>query len=243
MSAVTLWLSLVAFPRPSWIFDASIHWKRSSSVTVSTGWESSSDAHLQLEAMAFIVGWHSRTVLLRETRHKHNIFTAIGMYLQVLGVHLERGVEYYLSDPARDGGLRAQEFVEQTYKQLSATDLEIANHFGIATNVLLTIAHCKCDRSVPPTIRSELSGLAEQLDVPAGLQKAPRVNLLAWAGRIERYFESLLKTVSSSPRSQALGISPLRREKERQEDGGLQFLSQSRGRAGRRDGIMPNGVE
>ena len=159
--------------------------------------EDRADAHLQAEAMAFIVGWHSRTVLLGETRHKHSIFSAIEEYLNVLGVHLDRNVEYYLGDPKKDGGLRAQQFVEKTYNQLLTGDNAIANHFGIATNVLLTIARCKCDADVPVPVRAELSGLAEHLDVPNTLQKAPAKNLLSWAGRIERYFESVL--IRSTP--------------------------------------------
>ena len=158
------------------------------------------------EAMAFIVGWNSKTVLLPGISHKQATFSAMGKYLDLLGVQLHHPVGYYLSDPAKDQGARAQEFAEQTYEQLLDGDRRIANHFGIATNVLLTIARCNCEGGVPRTVRTELSGL-ERLDVPTRLQKVPRTKLRSWAVRIERYFESLLRMRASAPQRQALGIS------------------------------------
>ena len=159
------------------------------------------------EAMAFIVGWNSKTVLLPGTTHKQATFAAMGKYLDLLGVQLHHTVGYYLSDPAKDQGARAQEFAEQTYEQLLDGDRRIANHFGIATNVLLKIARCNCERGVPRTVRTELSGLVERLDVPTRLQKVPLTKLSSWALRLERYFESLLRTVSSAPQRQALANS------------------------------------
>lgn len=163
------------------------------------------DVHLRTEAAAFVVGWHSRIVLLPETRHKRALIAAIGAYMDALGVHLEHEADYYLTDLEKDGGLRAQEFAEQTYQQLSARDLGIANHFGIAINVLLTIAHCACERNAPSSVREELSQLTKHLDIPRSLQKPPPRHLVNWALHIERYFESLLRH-SESKEIRILGI-------------------------------------
>jgi hypothetical protein len=142
------------------------------------------------EAMAFVLGWQSKMVLGQNIADRPKRLHLIGLYLQKLNVTLPHTVEYYLSDPEQDSGDRAQEFAEETFKRLSGNH-DIANHFGIASNILLAVARYQAGLQ-QSNLKGELESLAESLDVPPRLKIVPTKCLADWAIEIERYFEWFL---------------------------------------------------
>jgi hypothetical protein len=142
------------------------------------------------EAMAFVLGWQSKMVLGQDTHDKPIRFQVMRACMGELGVKLPQPVDYYLSDPERDKGARAQAFTEETFKQLGENP-EIANHFGIASNMLLAISRYETGNH-HPYVKLELERLVRALDLPPDLKNAPTTDLADWADKISRYFESLL---------------------------------------------------
>ena len=140
--------------------------------------------------MAFVLGWQSKLVLLKATPHKPTRFHLMNLYTKSLGVTLPQPLEYYLGDPSNDQGARAEAFVEETFNQLKR-NRTIANHFGIASNILVILAQYGSGRS-GEDVKAEFELLARGLDVPASLKSVPSSHLYEWAADIERYFELLL---------------------------------------------------
>jgi hypothetical protein len=117
-------------------------------------------------------------------------FYLMNLYMENLGVRLPRPLEYYMTDTGNDQGAQARVFAEETLKQLSG-NREIANHFAIASNILLAIASNEAGKS-ESHVKSELGLLVGDLDVPGRLKRVPMRHLYDWAVEIEDYFESRL---------------------------------------------------
>lgn len=149
------------------------------------------------DAMAFVLGWMSKTVLFKNPKNKQDIFDAIQAGLEGLGLQIDRPVAQYLDNPTADQGRRAQRFTEDVYQKLSTSGPRLANYFGVATNLVLIVAHCNCDLRVPARVKTELTQLAQKLDLPERLQRVPNSDLTAWLGNIEHYFELVLTVLSS----------------------------------------------
>lgn len=142
------------------------------------------------EAMAFVLGWQSKMMLVQTIPDRPMRFYLMNLYMEQLGVRLPQPLEYYMNDAGQDQGARAQAFAEETLKQLSG-NREIANHFAIASNILLAIASHEAGHSARD-VKVELGVLVGVLDVPANLKNVPMTHLSDWAVEIERYFESRL---------------------------------------------------
>lgn len=149
------------------------------------------------DAMAFVLGWMSKTVLFKNPKNKQEILDAIQAGFEGLGVHIDRPIAHYLANATADQGRRAQRFTEEIYQKLSTSDPRLANYFGVATNLVLIVARCKCDFRVPAEVKTELTRLVQKLDLPERLQKVPDRDLTTWLGEIEYYFELVLTVLSS----------------------------------------------
>jgi hypothetical protein len=140
------------------------------------------------EAIAFLLGWHSKIVLARNVAQRELEFALMKVCMDELGVRLSHPVEYYLNDAWEDGGARAQMFTDETFKQLKGS---IANHFGVASNLVLALSRQTLgDTSEDTSI--DLEELVTLLDIPAGLKEIPDTGRVEWVDRIKGYFESLL---------------------------------------------------
>lgn len=159
--------------------------------------ESSQADTQRRDAMAFVLGWMSKTVLFKTPKNKQEILDAIQAGLEGLGVHIDRPIARYLDNATADQGARAQQFTEEVYQKLSTSDPRLANYFGVATNLVLIVARCKCDFRVPAEVKTELTRLVQKLDLPERLQKVPDSDLTTWLGEIEYYFELVLTVLSS----------------------------------------------
>lgn len=148
------------------------------------------DESTSKNAMAFVLGWQSKVVLVENVSDKPMRLYLIGLYLEKLDARLPQTVEYYLSDPKTDGGGRAQEFAEETLRQLRY-NRDIADHFGIASDIVLAVAgHEAHIREAAPN--ADFDRLVRSLDIPATLKLVPATGYRDWALQIEAYYESLL---------------------------------------------------
>ncbi len=71
------------------------------------------------EAMAFVLGWQSKMMLVQTTPDRPMRFYLMNLYMEQLGVRLPHPLEYFMNDASHDQGARAQAFAEETLKQLS----------------------------------------------------------------------------------------------------------------------------
>ncbi len=154
------------------------------------------------EAIAFLLGWNSKVILLQKTpKDREGLLLSIRRQLRDLGVVLHHPLTYYFADPMVDQGDGAQAFTDETFAQLKEANAEVANHFGAASNLLLTLA----DVEKPESSRKrELRELMLFLDIPDDLKQVPDTDQLIWAAAIKDYFQSVLNR-QSHPRSRAVG--------------------------------------
>lgn len=155
----------------------------------------------QRKAMAFVLGWNSKMILVqRNPRDRERLFLAIKREVRELGVTLHHPLDYYFADPMIDQGISAQAFSDETFAQLKKTNMDVANHFGAAHNLLLTLAEVE----KPVAIRKlELRELAMVLDMPDELKQVPDSGIPEWASAIKVYFESSLPRPSRPARGNA----------------------------------------
>jgi len=155
----------------------------------------------QRKAMAFVLGWNSKIILVqRNPKDRERLFLAIKRQVRELGVLLHHPVDYYFTDPMLDQGISAQAFSEETFTELKKTNVDVANHFGAAHNLLLNLAQVE----KPISIRKlELRELAMVLDMPDELKQVPDNGIPEWASAIKVYFESSLPRPSRTGRSNA----------------------------------------
>jgi hypothetical protein len=142
------------------------------------------------KAIAFLLGWNSKVLLLEKTAAgRRRYLSTIKAELDALRVTLKLPVEHYFERPESDDGRRLQAFSAETLAVLKKTNTAVANHFGAAHNLLLTLAHTE----LPATTRkAKLQALMAFLDMPDDLKQVPDRNLLDWANRINHYFQSCL---------------------------------------------------
>jgi hypothetical protein len=152
----------------------------------------------QRKAMAFVLGWNSKMILVeRNAKDRKRFFLAIQRQVGELGVRLRHPLDYYFTDPIIDQGISAQAFTEETFTQLKKTNIDVANHFGAAHNLLLNLRQAE----TPISIRKlELQELATVLDMPDELKQVPDTGIPEWATAIEVYFESCLPRPSRTGR-------------------------------------------
>jgi len=152
----------------------------------------------QRKAMAFVLGWNSKMILVQKTpKERERLFLAIKRQVRELGVMLHHPVDYYFPDPMVDQGISAQAFSEETFAQLKNGNVDVANHFGAAHNLLLDLA-----RTEEPlwSRKSELRQLVMVLDLPDELKQVPDSGIPEWAAAIRVYFESSLPRPSRTSR-------------------------------------------
>jgi hypothetical protein len=148
----------------------------------------------QRKAMAFVLGWNSKIILVQKTpKDRERLLLAIKREVRELGVMLHHPLDYYFTDPTIDQGISAQSFSEETFAQLKKTNVDVANHFGAAHNLLLNLAHIETPIS---SRKLELRELVTVLDVPDELKQVPDNGIPEWAAAIKEYFESSLPRAS-----------------------------------------------
>lgn len=153
------------------------------------GARSSGPSPLSQKAAAFLAGWFAKKVLTPDITRKEPVYAMIGTYLRRFGVVLPRPVSYYLSDASADGGARDQEFTQSAYDAFLATvGHQEANHFGVASNILLVILPC-LRGPASDKVRNAVQDLVSRLDLPAELRNVPEQDMLGYANRIADYYE------------------------------------------------------
>jgi hypothetical protein len=141
---------------------------------------------LERKASAFLLGWDSKLLIVERTQSgRQEYLSNIKRQLHELGLAPKHPTEYYFQYPIKDGGLRAQEFSDEVMAQLRKSDSDVANHFAVAHNLLLTIAHTETPEV---TRRAEIAELVTFLDLPDDLKKMPAADLMNWIGDIHDYF-------------------------------------------------------
>ena len=140
----------------------------------------------QRKAIAFLLGWDSKLVLVQKTTGGRQQYLAnIRSEVHQLNLSLTHPVEYYFHYPVTDEGLRAQAFADETMALLKNVDPDSANHFGVAHNLLLSIRHTDMPEAIR---REELEELVQFLDIPADLKKKPEEGIVTWVDEIHQYF-------------------------------------------------------
>ncbi len=144
----------------------------------------------QRKATAFVLGWNSKMILVeRNSKDRERLFLEIGREVRDLAVVLHHPLAYYFTDPMLDQGATAQAFTEEMFDQLKRTNIDVANHFGAAHNLLLNLRQF----DTPMYLRkAELQQLVTVLDIPEELKRVPDHGIPEWASAIEVYFESSL---------------------------------------------------
>jgi hypothetical protein len=104
---------------------------------------------------------------------------------------------YYFTDPMLDQGATAQAFTEEMFDQLKRTNIDVANHFGAAHNLLLNLRQFDKPTYI---MKAELQELVTVLDIPEELKQVPDRGIPEWASAIEVYFESSLPPPSPTRR-------------------------------------------
>lgn len=149
------------------------------------------------QAIAFLLGWDSKLVIVETTRAVRQQYLAnIRLQLRELGVVLPHSVEYYFPH-AMENTERGQAFSEEAMAQLTKRNPEVANHFAVAHNVLLTLAHTEVPEA---TRRVELEELIAALDIPDDLRRVPNEGIVTWVNNIHQYFVSAANR-STKPQS------------------------------------------
>lgn len=135
-----------------------------------------------------LLGWDSKLVLIQKTAGGRQQYLAnIRSEVHQLNLSLTHPVEYYFHYPVTDEGLRAQTFADETMALLKNVDPDIANHFGVAHNLLLSIRHTDLPEALR---REELEELVQFLDIPADLKHKPEEGIVTWVDEIHQYFLS-----------------------------------------------------
>ena len=152
----------------------------------------------QRKATAFVLGWNSKMILVqRNPKDRERLFLAIKRQVRDLGVELRHPLDYYFTDPMLDQGATAQAFADEMFGQLEKTNINVANHFGAAHNLLLNLR----DSDTAAYIRkAELQELVTVLDIPEELKQVPDHGIPEWASAIKVYFESSLPPRSRTGR-------------------------------------------
>jgi len=149
------------------------------------------------QAIAFLLGWDSKLVIVETTRAVRQQYLAnIRLQLHELGVVLPHSVEYYFPR-AMENTDRGQAFSEEAMAQLTKRNPEVANHFAVAHNLLLTLAHPEVPEA---TQRAELEESIGALDIPDDLKRAPDAGIVNWVNAIHQYFVSTANR-STKPQS------------------------------------------
>ncbi len=149
--------------------------------------QSKTTADQRRQAIAFLLGWDSKLVIVETTRAVRQQYLAnITLQLHELGVVLPHSVEYYFPH-AMENTDRGQAFSEEAMAQLTKRNPEVANHFAVAHNLLLTLAHAEVPEA---TRRVELEELIAVLDIPDDLKRVPDAGIVNWVNTIHQYFVS-----------------------------------------------------
>ena len=144
----------------------------------------------RLKAIAFLLGWDAKTILLQSSEaDKKRLLGDMQMYLETLQIKMPHPLAYYF-DPGDRSGTRAQAFAEEVHAELTMSDSNIANHFTVATNVLLSLAHMDEPGS---RWKAEIEDQLSELELPPELRHVPDRDALTWALRLQGYYESILK--------------------------------------------------
>ena len=146
----------------------------------------------KIQAVSWYLGWNTIALLIPNWLLSKQTMPSMDAYLEVLEISLEKPSSYYLENSGVDNGARAQTYKEQVFAKIKAKHgKDVANYYGVATNLLQAIAPYQSG-SVPPEVQRNLQEHVCLLKLPPELSQVPSEGLLLWCNKINDYFEKRL---------------------------------------------------